>query len=93
VQVLARGLGQVEVGEDAAGTEEGADFAEELALAVVLEVVDGEAGDDRVELPVLCQPVAEVVDAQLNGGVAAEALGGAGAICRPGRRRLLAAIS
>ena len=47
---LGRGGGdEVEVGEDAAGGEEAADFGEERALAIVLEVVDREAGDDGVE--------------------------------------------
>jgi len=48
VQLPGRGLDQIEVGEDAARRKEVADLGEELPLALVLEMVDREPGDDRV---------------------------------------------
>jgi hypothetical protein len=76
VQLGGGGRDEVEVGKDAAGSEESVDFGEEFALAVVLEVMDREPGDDRVEGPDLRQRFAQVVDPQPGGGSGEESLGG-----------------
>ena len=49
VQAVGRGGDVLEVGVDAAGLESLEDLGVQGALSFILEVVDGEAGDDRVE--------------------------------------------
>ena len=74
VQALGRRGDVLEVGEDPAGLEQLEDLAIERALALVLEVVDRERGDDGVEAPELRQRLGEVVLDELDALIAGEAL-------------------
>lgn len=64
----------LQVGEHRARLEALEDLGEKRALAFVLEVVDREAGDDRVEGAEVRQRPAHVVAHELDSRVAREAL-------------------
>ena len=49
LELLARALDDLEIGEQATGPQRRRDLAEQRLLALVLEVVDREAGHDHVE--------------------------------------------
>jgi len=62
----------LEIEEHATGREQGEDLSVERALAVVREVVDGEAGDDGVELAKRRQRIFEVVRDDGDGALGGE---------------------
>jgi hypothetical protein len=74
MEALGRGGYVLEVGEDAAGFQEVEDLSVERTLPFVLEVVDGERGDDGIEAPERGQRLGEVVLYERDASVLGEAL-------------------
>ncbi len=73
--LVRRGRGdQLQVRKDAPRCEQLADLAEQRALALVLEMVDREPGDDRVEASSEPERPPEIVSDELDQGVILEAL-------------------
>ena len=64
----------LQVGEDTAGPELTSDLVDQRPLATVVQVVDGEARNDEVELPERAQVVREIPRPDLDAIVRAEPL-------------------
>ncbi len=63
----------LQIAEDAAGVEQAVNFSVKRALALVHEMMNGEAGNDGVELAQRGQRVVEIVGDDGDGGIPGEA--------------------
>jgi hypothetical protein len=72
-----RGRGNVfQIAEGTAGIQQGVDFGIECALALVHDMMDREAGDDRIKPAEVGKGIIEVVGYDGNGRIAGKALFG-----------------
>jgi hypothetical protein len=74
--VLLHGGGrhEIEVGENTIRRKQRMDFAEQRALALIVQMVDRQSGDDHIERRENRQRLVEVVDHKLNSRVRRETL-------------------